>query len=132
MAPEDLPTYTPLTTQQIAQRLLVPFGQPLAAAKQLLFGLFGKDEVAEEFEDDVRVSEGKKEHGDSAAEAGGAKVKVESGASDGVIALRVCDDLRISIHDTNEDTLVLEWNADPVADMVADSVIAVLSGSLLE
>lgn len=91
MDPEDLHTYTQLTSGSVLQRQSLPYRGSFFSLRQRLEQLY---------EGVVTVS----------------KAEVETLSVHGVVTVR---------HESDE-LLVMEWASDPIADMVADSVVALV------
>ena len=117
MAVEDLPNFTPINCTSIKQTLLVPFHHTFAAFRTFIQQLFIPDSDDDEEDDDGDA--GEEEATAGATEKAGTGVKKEK-----VPQLRIH---RSVIGRWYVGRVELEWESSPVDDMIADSVVSLLT-----
>ena len=113
MAVEDLPNFTPIQCTAIKQTLIIPFHQTFACLHAFISQLFVPDEDYEESDDD--------DEADAAAEGGKAE-KGEKAERPPTIRIH-----RTVVGRWYVGRVELEWDSSPVDDMVADSVVSLLT-----
>lgn len=113
IAVDDLPLYTPLSATTISHRMKVPFVLPsFDLVSSFLNEIYTVRSiyVDEEPEDEMLIEVS-------------APLRSESSVSEKVLQLKVLDRITISQKDSY---VLLEWDANPISDMVADSVASLL------
>jgi cleavage and polyadenylation specificity factor subunit 3 len=132
VAAGELRAHTTLQTSLVEQRLSVPFYQPFVAARRALRRVFAPvDETvraAERAADDDDDDAGVEADGDDGDDAEAARARRAAKPSGGAVpmlpALRIHDD--VFVVRLSDSELRIEWNANPVADMVVDAAVAAL------
>jgi len=144
LAPEDVNNYTKLRTSLVTQRQLVPTKVPLATLRFALEALFEglhtvTTLVAEEDDDadagtkgdDAKVAEKKpraKKAKKEITEIEGGEDKFDVSKADGLsinndmvtVRKRFADDV------TGAEHVVIEWNSDPLTDMIVDATLSAI------
>jgi len=139
--PQDLADCTPLTTSTITQRQLVPTSRPFVEVRFALEALF---EGMEQLRVVTTKVDGPAEQASAPAEEGDVKADGEAAAPSSTKpaadakaadeqpprqALRVGEWLIVEEGERRPGAaphVVLQWESDPVADMLADSVVAII------
>jgi len=113
VAPEDLATYTPLRMGKIRSKLHVPFGGSVVTLTLFLKEMFAGIRVSEE---DVYVKS-----------EGGATMKTEAGAETSkTTTFSLQDKVTITVG-TIQGVAIIDWDAHPENDVLADAVVALIS-----
>jgi len=135
MAPEELSTYTQLKTNTIIQRQTIPFHLPFASLHHSLEQMYeGVEVIVPQDSSDHNNSNNNKDNspatGTGTGGGGGASDNntdhddtKENPKSKAITLLRIYDSLTILYYSTH---VTLEWTANPVNDMIADSALAVI------
>ena len=127
MSTNDLRTYTELTVNKIKQRMHVPFWNNFALVEYFLGQVFDRVEPAEATDTAASSSSQKK-----AARAGG-KTKTNSnkgtGGDDGEGPMSVLVEGAVQVTRKLPDRVLIEWEASPTNDMVADACVAVVKSA---
>lgn len=126
---DDAHTYTGLRRSAITQRQAVPctrhFWEVRLAVEQLFEGVHSVRTVTEPHMVEGAAGAAGPNNGSGDSKKG---VKVGGGAA-ATAAVRVSVGGKVTMTpNAAASTLVLEWNSDPVADMVADAIVAVVMG----
>lgn len=126
VAAGELRAHTTLQTSLVEQRLTVPFYMPFAAARRALRRVFAPvDETTRAAERaDDNAADDDEGSGAAASAAAGSADDAAADAQQMLPALRIHDD--VFVVRLSDSELRIEWNANPVADMVVDAAVAAL------
>ena len=117
MAVEDLPLHTPLTSTTVSHTMKVPFRQPYEIMKAFLQKVYQLRDLTAAEEEEIEY--------DTVEKADEQKDNVEQDRR----GLKILDTVNLQYRvygGGHKDHIFLDWDANPISDVIADSLISFL------